>query len=400
MAEHKQYPDSYPAEASSPPSEAAPCAPAAPVEESVATILKETREQYGRGLRDVAGTLNIRFVYLEAIEAGEFDKLPGTAYAIGFIRSYADYLGLDSKDMVRQFKAEVAGFDGQTQLVFPTPVPESKVPGGALILVSIVCFSLAYGAWSFFSSRESQVADLVPAVPERLQPLIDEVATSVPGPGDSATGEAVAAPESQLGLAVPADAAPIESPPLETQVPSVAADSSAPAAAVEEPPAPAAVTAEATTVEPAEAAPAAAETQVSTATPEPVETPSTAIPAAPATVPATPSEGTDESALAAQVPQVYGRENTDSRIILRAIQDSWVQIRNSQDDLLLTRVLRAGDSYRVPDQPGLTLLTGNAGGLEIEVDGSLLGPVGPVGSVRRNVALDPARLASGSTIGQ
>ena len=64
------------------------------------------------------------------------------------------------------------------------------------------------------------------------------------------------------------------------------------------------------------------------------------------------------------------------------------------------RVLRAGDSYQVPNQSGLTLLTGNAGGLEIEVDGTVLGALGPVGTVRRNVALEPAGLLDGSTLEQ
>jgi len=408
MVEQKQYPDTNPQRPLTPQPPPSPSAASAAAEDDVAKILKGTREQYGRSLRDVAASLNIRFVYLEAIEAGEFEKLPGTAYAIGFVRSYADYLGLDSKDVVRQFKAEVEGLGKQTQLVFPTPVPESKVPGGALILVSIVCFALAYGAWSFFTSQESQVADLVPEVPERLQPLIDEVATSVPAPGDEASGGVTAEDETLVGQAVPADALPIESPPLDVPV----AESTAPA---ELPPAPSAVARETATESVAEtAAPNPVETQVSvaapepaptpaatiSAAPEPAPTPAATIPAAPATIPAAPADGTDVSVLAIETPQVYGLENGGSRIVLRAVQDSWVQVRNNQDDLLLTRVLRAGDSYRVPNQTGLTLLTGNAGGLELEVDGNSLGPVGPVGSVRRNVSLDPARLLSGSAARQ
>jgi len=98
--------------------------------------------------------------------------------------------------------------------------------------------------------------------------------------------------------------------------------------------------------------------------------------------------------------QIYGRGNVDARIILRATQDSWVQVRDRNEDLLFTRVLRAGDSYQVPNQFGLTLLTGNAGGLEVEVDGTVLGALGPVGTVRRNVALEPAGLLDGSTLAQ
>jgi len=49
-----------------------------------------------------------------------------------------------------------------------------------------------------------------------------------------------------------------------------------------------------------------------------------------------------------------------------------------------------------PDRPGLKLLTGNAGALEILVDGETVPSIGPVGRVRRDVALDVARLRDGT----
>jgi cytoskeleton protein RodZ len=120
----------------------------------------------------------------------------------------------------------------------------------------------------------------------------------------------------------------------------------------------------------------------------------------PQAIPAAPSTGDTAASSGPLEAQVYGRGNVDTRIVLRATQDSWVQVRDRNEDLLFTRVLRAGDSYQVPNQPGLTLLTGNAGGLEIEVDGTVLGALGPVGTVRRNVALEPVGLLDGSTLAQ
>ena len=95
-------------------------------------------------------------------------------------------------------------------------------------------------------------------------------------------------------------------------------------------------------------------------------------------------------------PQVYGADNENARVVLRAKQDSWVQIRDEADELLLTRVLRRGDEYRVPDRSGLTLRTGNAGGIVIVVDGSPLAPIGPVRSVRGDIVLDPDQLLGGT----
>jgi hypothetical protein len=78
-------------------------------------------------------------------------------------------------------------------------------------------------------------------------------------------------------------------------------------------------------------------------------------------------------------------------IELRARSDSWIQVR-SGDQLLLTRLLRKGETYRVPDRADLTLMTGNAGGLEVLINGTLLPPLGNEGSVARGVPLDANRL--------
>ena len=79
--------------------------------------------------------------------------------------------------------------------------------------------------------------------------------------------------------------------------------------------------------------------------------------------------------------------------------NSWIQVRDDNGNrLLLTRLLRAGDTYRVPNRPGLKLLTGNAGALEILVDGETVPSIGPLGAVRRGVALDIERLRRGTAI--
>ena len=63
-------------------------------------------------------------------------------------------------------------------------------------------------------------------------------------------------------------------------------------------------------------------------------------------------------------------------------------MREESGNLILTRVLRPGDVYRVPNRENLTLLAGNAGGLEILVDGRVMPPLGPLGVVRRDISLN------------
>lgn len=81
--------------------------------------------------------------------------------------------------------------------------------------------------------------------------------------------------------------------------------------------------------------------------------------------------------------------------------NSWIQVRDDTvNELLVTRLLRAGDSYAVPDRSGLKLSTGNAGALEILVDGEAVPSIGGEGTVRRNVFLDADKLKAGTAAGE
>ena len=101
---------------------------------------------------------------------------------------------------------------------------------------------------------------------------------------------------------------------------------------------------------------------------------------------------TDATLPAARTPRRFGADGSDARVVLRALSDSWVQVLDGRNELLLTRILKPGDSYHVPDRGDLRLTTGNLGGLEFFVDGTSLGAFGEQGEVRRNLPLDAERL--------
>ena len=128
--------------------------------ETVADILATGREEYGQDLRSVSDALRIRYVYLQAIEEGRFDDLPGLTYAVGFVRSYCDYLGLDTPTIVQQFKEEMGGASQRQQLVFPVPKPEGKIPAGALVLISILLVAIGYGGWYVLSQDDQSFMEM------------------------------------------------------------------------------------------------------------------------------------------------------------------------------------------------------------------------------------------------
>jgi cytoskeleton protein RodZ len=77
-------------------------------------------------------------------------------------------------------------------------------------------------------------------------------------------------------------------------------------------------------------------------------------------------------------------------MVITATQDAWIQVQDSTGNILFSKVLHAGDTWPVPQEAGLTMTTGNAGGTEIVTDGTAGAPLGAVGVVMHNYALTPA----------
>ncbi|MBF8377167.1 DUF4115 domain-containing protein [Alicyclobacillus mali] len=71
--------------------------------EQLGQILRARRESLGLTVEDVEERTKIRKRYIEALESGQWDVLPGRVYARGFVRSYAEVLGLDGSDLLEKY---------------------------------------------------------------------------------------------------------------------------------------------------------------------------------------------------------------------------------------------------------------------------------------------------------
>lgn len=375
--------------------------------DDVGSILKRTRAQSGYTLEQVSQALNIRLQHIAAIEESRVKDLPGLPYAVGFVKAYANFLGLDDHAIVTRYKEEVQLVPGaQQRLSFPEPVDEARVPKGTMITLSLAAALAIYGVWYFVSSYDAVRMVTVPDVPDRvaansvgpksiLPSAAEAVSESVaPDANATTTAEVAKTPEKSVQKAATATKTPApaaESTKTEpTKVASAekTVEKTAPVAA---PAVAAASVADESDVEDSElptppvdsvdGSPVAAQADQFVAT---LETPEE--PAAPA------GEIASAAIEAPHVPKTYGSEAGDVRVVIRAATDSWVQVESADEDILLSRVLKAGDSYRVPNRDGLTMMTGNAGALDIVVDGQSIGSLGPLGAVRRGITLEPSSL--------
>lgn len=236
----------------------------------VGEILKRARLHFGQSLGDVERNLRIRAIQLDAIECGDVDRLPGRVYAIGFVKSYAEYLGLDGDKIVALFKAQMIGNKPRQELNFPVAASDSNMPPLWLALAGLAVFVFIVAGWAVYSGQNRITDDTIPVVED----VIDI-------PKEKATRLA----NESYGPALPAES----------------------------------------------------------------------------------SKG----------------------FLIRVRESSWVEIRDGQGRMIISRVLQSGHQYTVPlDRNDLVMDIGNAGGVEFVIDEKILPPLGRNGQVRRNLKLD------------
>lgn len=377
----------------------------------IADDLREARLARGLEVADAARSLRIRAVYLLALEEGRFSDLPGPTYVAGFLRAYGRFLDLDGDELVRRFKDESGGVLIRQQLNFPVPASEARHPTGFMIVAALVV-ALAVGvAWYVLQERDIDILELVPEVPEEIVEAADNAEAMTTGQDVMAT-EAEKALADDLAADIASPEAAEDTATLQDDAATETVGDTAQTAHVGEAPAPdvpeAAVedtgldTADAGMVDTDTADADMAATDIGNAEVAAAEMAEVEAAAADGlTTDEAVGQDSDMAASEAEimaesgyVPRVYGRTNTDSRVEVRAVEETWIQVEGPGNEILLTRVLLPGDIYRVPNRPDVTLDTGNAGGLEVRVDGDLIAPLGEPGIVIRNVSLAPDALLS------
>jgi cytoskeleton protein RodZ len=241
--------------------------------------------------------------------------------------------------VAKRFRAETTLVNGQTALRFPAPVPQRGVPAGALMLLGVVILAGAYGGWYWLTEHRATPVEVVPPIPDRM---VTETQKPLPSP--------------QVASLLPATSPPATTPVPGRQPPPILTppETTQPAA----PPAH------------VQAAPTAPATAASTPPPAPPQAASTA----PASA-AAPTAG----------------------MVIRATADAWVTVKQQGGPPLLNKLMHAGESWTVPpDKTGLTLTTGNAGGTQIDINGTPIpASLGGSGAVRRDLPLQADMLKSG-----
>jgi cytoskeleton protein RodZ len=112
----------------------------------IGSTLREARERQKLELSQVEGVTRIRARYLQAFEDERFDILPGAAYAKGFLRTYAAYLGLDAQQFVDEYSTRFAPTE-EPQAAAPVRIRRPRRLLGPRLLIVPVALAVALVAW-------------------------------------------------------------------------------------------------------------------------------------------------------------------------------------------------------------------------------------------------------------
>jgi DNA-binding XRE family transcriptional regulator len=285
--------------------------PSANAFSNVGAYLKAVREHQGLSLAELAHTTRIRKQYLSAIEDGDLSVLPSRPFATGYVRAYAQAVGVDGALAAARFRAESP--DTNEPLRAPVGVKHQQVKRHPLIFVALAGVGAAVVVWNI-SQHAVTVAPR--NGPEHV------AATVLAAPAPHRAGAIV------LGAAQPAPAdqttpVPYVTPGLAPQAPEAA---------------------------------------------QPVTPPNPGV----LLLPVESGPGAPPHNFA-QKGAIYGAPPMGRTVLLQASKAGSLIVRGPSGAVYFARQLAPGEAYRAPSGQGLTVETSHPAGFNLYVDGKLQG---------------------------
>ncbi|MNR97542.1 Cytoskeleton protein RodZ [compost metagenome] len=310
---------------------------------SAGAQLAALRQERGWTVEQVANQLNLASRQIQALEEDNYAALPGMVIVRGFIRSYAKVLRVDAAPILAGIKEDKAApavlppersplsaSFSETKLLSSNPrgLRSKAVMGGSILVVlGLLAYAGQHMGWLSHGPSGSSVKVEEKLAPIELSETPPEPVVEMPAPEEVV--------ETKVAEAKPLEAKPVEVKPAETVKPVSEAVAAKPAATTSAPVASA-------------AAPVA---KPVVAAPKPV----------PAAVPV----------------------DSKNALAINVREDSWVEIKGADNNVIVSRLLKAGTSEAIPVTGPVSVVIGNASGVDVTLRGA---PVDVVTGNSSNVA--------------
>lgn len=280
---------------------------------TVGKLCLDARLNKGLTQEQAGALLKVRVKIIKDFEDGENIDLPGLAYKVGFVRSYARLLDLDGDLLVQEFKEglELNSFKEEYNFLTPELNKNNFLPIGAVVSVLIAIFS--YTGW-YYSDRSNKIE---PVAVQKIEDISKNTAEI----------------DNNSFVIIEEDFSNnLSSSNTNNDVNQVQEVNSKKNLNEEK-----------------------VESMI--------------------------SKNTELSATA-------NERDPSTELVLKAIGNSWVEIEDMEGNILMTRLMRPGETYVVPDINGLTFNTGNAGALSLSQGDVIVSKLGEVGEIITAQPLD------------
>ncbi len=301
--------------------------------ESVALDLKSEREKRKISLAQISAETRIGLRHLQSLEEGRFGDLPGGLYNRAFLKAYCESINLDPTEILERYETQLALAQPEKSTRYMAPLPEQGTFSslGPIVIWSILLLASAAGIyWS-----RGWISDLFsPYFPDKSPVAgLDHSAPSEPASiRESAISESV---EPASGQAAETEYPESEAPSLETLSPGPEVES-----------------------------PASMESEGSTAGLKVVRDTESAVP---------------DTAAAAKL-----------RLEISATEQCWVSI--DRDGIpSIRKLMEPGETQTILAEENVRILLGNAGGVQMKINGKPAKPLGNPGEVIR-ITIDTENL--------
>ena len=272
---------------------------------SVGKLCLDARLNKGLTQEQAGTLLKVRVKIIKDFEDGEHIDLPGLAYKVGFVRSYARLLDLDGDLLVKEFKEslELTSFKEEYNFLTPELNKNNFLPIG--VVVSVFIAILSYTGW-YYSDRSNKIEQVSEQKTEEIFSKTAEIENN-----------SYVIIEENFSNNLPSSKTNDEKKVQELNSKIALKDDKV-------------------------------ESMV--------------------------SKNTELSATA-------NERDPSTEMVLKATGNSWVEIEDMEGNILMTRLMRPGETYVVPNLNGLTFNTGNAGALSLSRGDVIIPKLGEIGEI-------------------
>ncbi len=273
---------------------------------TVGKLCLDARLNKGLTQEQAGALLKVRVKIIKDFENGEHIDLPGLAYKVGFVRSYARLLDLDGDLLVKEFKEslELNSFKEEYKFLTPELNKNNFIPIGAVVSVFIAI--LSYTGW-YYSDRSNKIEEVSDKKIVEMSSKISEIDNnSYVIIEENFSNDLLSSKRND-------DEKKVQEVNRKTNL---------------------------------------KDDQVESIT----------------------IKNTELSATA-------NERDPSTEMVLKAIGNSWVEIEDVDGNILMTRLMRPGETYVVPNINGLTFNTGNAGALSLSQGNVIVPKLGEIGEI-------------------